>query len=373
MPQSARLIIADSESCSDLYWATKFFVPDPIFFLEHRGRKTLVASDLEYARAKKEAQVEEVLPLTRYRREAERKTGEVRDIDIFHEVLRGKKIRSLEVPSYFPYRIAAGLLKKGYRLTPIPDPFYPERMVKTPEEKKQIAKSSRVTEEAIRMAIAAIKKSRVKSGRLYLGGTLLTSELLRKMMEMKMLEEGCLGRHTIVSGGRQAADPHSLGSGPLLANWPIVLDVFPKSVATGYYADITRTVIKGKPSWRLKAMYEAVREAQAKGTSLVREGVNGATIHRAVTAVLEKRGFRTGLKNGRPQGFIHGTGHGLGLDIHEPPRVNQYPAILGKGYVVTIEPGLYYEDLGGIRIEDDVYVTKTGCEVLTRLPKQFEI
>jgi Xaa-Pro aminopeptidase len=77
--------------------------------------------------------------------------------------------------------------------------------------------------------------------------------------------------------------------------------------------------------------------------------------------------------DGKPQGFIHSTGHGLGLDVHEAPRVSKLSQQLKAGHVVTVEPGLYYEKLGGIRIEDVVYVTKTGCEVLTRIPKIFEL
>ena len=372
MPAAARLIIADSEFSPDLFWATRFTVPDPICFFEHRGRKYLVASDLEFARAKKEADVDLVLSTTGYLEKAKRRgVRNPRDIDIFHELFRERKIRHLEVPTYFPYRLAEGFRKLGYRLTILPDPFYPARMVKTAWEKREITKASRATEEAIRFAIATLHRAKARSGKLYVGGTLLTSELLRRMMEIKMLELGALGRHTIVAGGRQAADPHCIGQGPLCPNQTIVLDVFPKSVATGYFADITRTVVKGKASDRLKAMYAAVRAAQAKGISMVRHGMRGENIHAEVSRLLESRGFRTGTRNGKPEGFIHGTGHGLGLEIHEPPRVSRIPAVLKKGYVVTIEPGLYYQDLGGIRIEDDIYVTQTGGEVIARLPRHL--
>lgn len=106
---------------------------------------------------------------------------------------------------------------------------------------------------------------------------------------------------------------------------------------------------------------------------MIRHRIDGSKVHQAVQQTMESKGFRTGYRNGRPEGFIHSTGHGLGLDIHEPPRISRLPEILKKGTVVTVEPGLYYEKIGGIRIEDVVYVTEKGCEVLTKLPRQFEV
>ncbi|MBI4374120.1 MAG: aminopeptidase P family protein [Deltaproteobacteria bacterium] len=374
MPAKAKLIIASSENCADLFWATRFSVPDPIVFIQIGGKKMLIASDLEFGRAQKEAAVDQVLSYSQLQKKLyQLGKKKVLELDILEHLLKGKGVREIEVPSYFPIRYAKALEGRRFRLHPMPDPFFPERQFKTKEEKNQIVKSLRSTERAIRFAIETIKKTKVRSQKLYLGGTLLTSDLLRKMMELKMMEDGCLGRHTIVASGRQAADPHCIGNGPLYPNQTIVLDVFPKSIKSGYYGDITRTVFKGRAPDRLKEMYNAVKEAQRKGISMVRHGVDGSKVHRAVQAVLESHGFKTGYDNGRPEGFIHGTGHGLGLDIHEPPRVNRFPEKLKTGYVVTVEPGLYYEKLGGIRIEDVVYVTRNGCEVLTKLPRQFEV
>lgn len=354
---TARLIIASSENCADLYWATRFFVPDPIVYFEHRGKKFLVASDLEYSRAKKEAAVDRVISSS----------------EPLPSLLRRRRIRVLQVPSYFPIHQAELLRKRGFRIEPVPDPFYSEREIKSAEEKKSIIKSLRATEAGIQAAIEVLKRARVKKGKIFRNGAVLKSEDLRRVIEMKMMEEGAIGQHTIVACGRQAADPHCTGFGPLYANQPIVLDVFPKSISTGYYGDITRTVLKGCASDLLRKMYLAVRKAQENGIRMVRAGVDGAKVHQTVSRTLEERGFKTERLNGKPQGFIHSTGHGLGLDIHESPRVSRLSQKLKKGNVITIEPGLYYEKIGGIRIEDVVYVTKTGCEVLTRIPKVFEI
>jgi Xaa-Pro aminopeptidase len=139
---------------------------------------------------------------------------------------------------------------------------------------------------------------------------------------------------------------------------------------------MSRTVVKGKASPKLRAMYRAVLNAQERGIELIRDGTDGKTIHAEVNAVMEKDGFTTGMVGGRMQGFFHGTGHGVGLDIHEPPRINKTGAVLRTGHVVTVEPGLYYPDAGAIRIEDLVVVTGTGCRNLTSFPKgigEFEI
>jgi Xaa-Pro aminopeptidase len=371
---TARLIIASSEICADLYWATRFYVPDPILYFEHRGRKILVASDLEYGRAKKEAEVDQVLSYSDCEKRLKKTgKGKIGEGDVLDFVLRERGIRTLQVPSYFPIRQAEILRKKGYKIEPVPDPFYPEREIKSVEEKKYIIQSLRATEAGIRAAIEVLKKSKIKNGKIYKNGSLLTSEELRKVIEMKMMELGAIGQHTIVACGRQAADPHCRGFGPLYANRPIVLDVFPKSAKTGYHGDITRTVLKGRASEALKKMYAAVKKAQENGIRAIRAGVDASKVHRIVSETLERQGFQTGYVRGKPQGFIHSTGHGLGLDIHEAPRVSRLPNKLRKGNVVTVEPGLYYDDLGGIRIEDVVYVTDRGCEVLTKIPKIFEI
>jgi Xaa-Pro aminopeptidase len=158
-----------------------------------------------------------------------------------------------------------------------------------------------------------------------------------------------------------------------MAHQPIVIDIFPRSSRTRYFADITRSVVRGKASTRVKAMYQAVLQAQEQALALIRDGADGAAIHHEVAKVFEHLGFATGETNGRMQGFFHGTGHGLGLEIHEPPRIGQRGAVLRSGNVVTVEPGLYYPGEGGVRIEDLVVVTDTGCRILTKFPKLLEL
>ncbi|HLD50407.1 MAG TPA: M24 family metallopeptidase, partial [bacterium] len=157
------------------------------------------------------------------------------------------------------------------------------------------------------------------------------------------------------------------------ANQSIIMDIFPRDSETRYFADLSRTVVRGKASPKLKKMFAAVLEGQEIAFRAIRDGADGSLIHTAIQKCFENLGFKTGVQNGRVQGFFHGTGHGLGLDIHEAPRISLGKDILKTNQIVTVEPGLYYEDAGGVRLEDDVVVTKTGCLNLAKLPKVLEI
>jgi Xaa-Pro aminopeptidase len=187
------------------------------------------------------------------------------------------------------------------------------------------------------------------------------------------MELDCVAQHTIVAGGDQACDPHHEGTGALPANRSIIFDVFPRSGRTRYFADMSRTVVRGKPSVELTRLYQAVKEAQEEAIGKIRDGADGSKIHQGICDRFESMGYRTGLVNGRMQGYFHGTGHGVGLDIHEPPRISRTGSILQEGEIVTVEPGLYYPGLGAVRIEDMVLVTRDGCRNLTNFPKTFEL
>jgi len=184
------------------------------------------------------------------------------------------------------------------------------------------------------------------------------------------LPEGC-----IVAGGADSAQPHHQGAGVLKPGEPIVIDIYPRSRATGFWGDLSRTVCLGTPPPHIKAMYQAVLGAQELALSLVRPGAMGGDIHQAVDNYFADQGFETEITGPmQGHGFIHGTGHGVGQDIHEAPRIGKdSPDVLAVGDVITIEPGLYYPALGGVRIEDVVVVTPDGCRNLTRAPKNFEL
>jgi len=374
----AIVMIAASEIDSNLYYATGFLAPDPFIFIQCGEEKILVMSDLEVDRARSQGRVDTVLSYSAYEaRLRESGTKPPGLLDVLDMVLLERKASRLLVPGNFGIEYADSLRARGYTLTVKREPFFEERVVKSEEEIEHITATQRATEEAVDAAVGAIRSAKVGSDDfLYLDGELLTSEALKKIINVKLMESDCIAQHTIVAAGVHGVDPHHQGAGPIRANVSIVMDVFPRSGRTRYFADMTRTVVKGKASPKLKAMYRSVLNAQERGIELIRDGADGKAIHSEVNHVLEKDGFTTGMVGGRMQGFFHGTGHGLGLDIHEPPRISKMGAVLKSGYVVTVEPGLYYLDAGAVRIEDLVVVTSTGCRNLTKFPKglpEFEI
>ncbi len=368
------LMIAASEADANLFYATGFMAPDPFIFIQQGKRKTLLMSDLEVDRARSQARVHEVLSTSKlaaaFRKKHDRRPGY---LDLLEEFATKKGLRDFLVPGNFPIEYADPLRKRGFRLIFKADPFFEQRMIKTSEEISAVKRALRHTEAAVKAAIDTIRKSVIKKGKLYFDGSVLTSEKIKKIINVSLMEQDCIASHSIVSCGIDCVDPHNQGSGPLYANQSIIMDIFPRDSHSRYFADLTRTVVRGKASPKLKKMFAAVLEGQEIAFRSIRHGADGSLIHAAIQKRFEALGFTTGVQNGRMQGFFHGTGHGLGLEIHEPPRISLGKDILKAGQIVTVEPGLYYEDAGGVRIEDDVVVTKTGCVNLAKLPKVLEI
>ncbi|MFQ5950414.1 MAG: M24 family metallopeptidase, partial [Nitrospiria bacterium] len=293
--------------------------------------------------------------------------------EVVHLLMQELRVKEWTVPANFPLEYGDALRALGCCLTIKKDPFFEGRAIKTDEEIAAIQQTQAAIEEAVDEAVDLLRQSDNKEGFLYLNGTRLTSEAVRQRLHLSLMGKGCIAQHTIVACGTDACDPHNEGSGPLRANEPIILDVFPRSIGSRYYADMTRTVVKGTASDGLKRLYDTVLEGQMLGIDHVKDGVPGQEIHEKITHLFEERGYHTGKVGGRMQGFFHGTGHGIGLDIHEPPRISKSDWVLQEGEVVTVEPGLYYHEIGAVRIEDMVLVEKEGCRNLTTYPKFLEI
>ncbi|HEV8342526.1 MAG TPA: Xaa-Pro peptidase family protein [Candidatus Binatia bacterium] len=371
----ALLIVAPSEGDANMLYATAFFAPDPFIFFQHRHRKYVVMSDLEIDRAKKQAEVDQVLSLSLYqKRVREKNRNSPTTADILEMIFKERGIRSLTVPANFPALLADQLRAKGFKLRVKKDPFFPEREKKRDDEVRKIRDSLRVAELGLDAGIQALKRAKIGRDRyLYLNGSRLTSEKLKMIVNTTIMAQGWVPSHTIISSGDQCCDPHHEGSGPIKANTSIIFDIFPRSQKTGYFGDLSRTVVRGRAPERLKETYITVQAGQEVAFRMIRDGANGKEIHQKILALFEQRGFPTGKINGRMQGFFHGTGHGLGLDIHEPPRIAVSESTLRTGHVVTVEPGLYYLGLGGVRLEDVVLVTPMGNRNLTRYPQFLEI
>lgn len=368
-PPSTLLIIAASETDANLYYACRFLAPDPFVFVQAGGRRLLLMSDLEIDRARSQARVDEVLSYSVYEGKAKQRWPRPALTDVVALLLEDLGVDGVAVPASFPLEHADRLREHGVGVTAKPDPFFPERLLKSEDEIAAIGESQRHTESALQTALDVLRESEIRGDLVYWRGRPLTSEDLKKTVNVSLMEHDCIAQHTIIACGADGADPHNEGSGPIRAHQSIVFDIFPRSSRTRYFADMTRTVVKGRASDHLRRMYDAVLAAQLRGIELVRAGASGMAIHAEVTQAMERRGFETGVVDGRHQGFFHGTGHGVGLDIHEPPRISKADGRLEAGQVVTVEPGLYYPAWGAVRIEDMVVVEPDGARNLTRFPK----
>jgi Xaa-Pro aminopeptidase len=372
--QTDLMMYAASEYDSNLYYAVKFVVPDPFPFFQIKGKKIILMSDLELGRSQKQAKVDEIISYSDVQVKTQKSGIEkpgVADVTAFF--LKSRGVKKIQVPYNFNLGLADALRQRGVEIESKADPFFEARVYKSAEEVKMITDSLRHTEAAIHKAENLLKKSKIVGKKIYYQGQVVTSELLKKVINVSMMENNCIGSHTIVASGDLGTDPHNEGTGTVLAHQSLIVDVFPRSGDTFYYADITRTFVKGKASPALKAQYEAVKRAQEMGIDMVAPGVNGRMVHQAIQQDMESHGYKTERRNGVAVGFFHGTGHGLGLDVHEAPRVNSSDHILKKGEVVTVEPGLYYPGVGAVRIEDLLVVTEKGHRNLTVYPKKLEI
>jgi Xaa-Pro aminopeptidase len=369
----ARLIVAASETDADMLYATRFWAPDPFIFLQRNGRRTLVLTDLEIGRARREAKADEFVSFTKLEREIQGKSKKAPPYEkVLAYFLRQRGVRSTIVPASFPLGYAQELDRNRIRVRATNGLFWPERETKSDEEIKKLEHASRITEAGLKRAMEVLKASKPGPGKkLRWSGKTLTSEILRAEIDTTILRLGGNPGGTIVAGGDQACDPHERGFGPLYANSLIILDIFPRDATTGYFGDMTRTVVRGRASEAQRKLWNTVKDGQAMALKRVKAGVDGMKIHKAIQKLFADRGYPTEVRKGKNVGFFHGTGHGLGLEVHDYPRLQK--VVLKERQLLTVEPGLYYPGLGGVRIEDVVVVTKNGCRIISRFPKQLEI
>lgn len=373
LKEQTRLIVAESERDADMLYATRMFVGDPFIFLEQNGKRTIVLSDLEIDRGRRQAQVDEIVSFGPLERQVQ---GSGKKAPPFAKVvshfLQTRRVRSALVPASFPLGLAEELSATKIRLHTAQDLFWPEREAKTSEELKLMRRALSITESGMARAMEVLAASTAGRGKkLQWSSRVLTSEILRAEIDSAILRAGGLPANTIVAGGDQACDPHERGSGPLLADSLIILDIFPRDAKSGYFGDMTRTVVRGHASDEQRRLWETVREGQELGLKKMKPGVDGLKLHNEIKQLFTDRGFPTEVRDGRQVGFFHGTGHGLGLEIHELPRFQK--TVFKAGQVLTVEPGLYYPGLGGVRLEDVAAVTETGIRVLSRFEKRLEI
>jgi Xaa-Pro aminopeptidase len=370
----ATLLVGESQSNQNLFYKTHFLAGDPFVFLETHERAVLVVSAMEAGRARKESLVSDVrtfddfgyVDLVR----------ETRDRTKAFTIMLSRAVEAVgadgvRVEAMFPVLYADALRANGWELDVDAELYTLQRRRKNAREIRAIEEAQRATERAMARAEAMLAGSIVKDDTLELEGISLTSERLRAEIELSLMRDGMdVPLAPIVAGGAGSADPHWEGVGPIKPGEPVVIDVFPRGKSARYFADMTRTCVKGPPNDTLRAMYEATSLALDAALSRIGPGANAREAHEAAVEVFKEAGFDQPDSGPR---YIHPTGHGVGLDIHEAPRLGSLDVELLEGDVITVEPGLYDRVLGGIRIEDLVVVTADGCRNLTAFPRQFEV
>ncbi|XVH31038.1 M24 family metallopeptidase [Haloferacaceae archaeon DSL9] len=365
------LLDAGSTDSNQLY-LSGFDAPDAYVTLYTPQETVLLVSGLEYGRARKESRADVVERHADYDYEY---GGRDELLRMYADFLDARDVESVLVPERFPLVTADGLRDRGVDVAvDNADTLTTIRAVKTAEEIDHIAAAQRANEAAMRAAEDLIAAATVEGGALTVDGAPLTSERVKEEIEITLLRRGCSLDETIVACGADAADPHNRGGGPLRADEPIIVDIFPRDKRTKYHADMTRTFLKGEPTDEVCERFDVTDAAREAALATLEPGVTGAEVHDAVCDVYEGAGYPTFRSDPTTEvGFIHSTGHGIGLDVHELPRVGASGGELQAGHVVTIEPGLYDPAVGGVRIEDLVVVTEDGYENLTDYPVELVV
>jgi Xaa-Pro aminopeptidase len=373
---TAILIAGIPASNMTLYHRIRFSVGDPSAWIGFEdGTSLLLVRDIEMERARRHARADAVAcpadfaPAGGLSGNRELATAQaLAECLVQHEVREVIGDRSLSL--VYIEHLAARSIKVSCDY----DLGIAERRAKDQEERAALAEAQAFTESAMRVACETIASAEAAgNGVLHVGGEPLTSERVRTLIDLDLLERGCAGSPSIVAGGAQGGDCHELGSGLLRTGEPVIVDIFPRNTATLYHGDCTRTVVHGEIPPEVARMHATVVKAKAAGHSATRAGVTGQTVHEATIEVIRAAGYGVGLPGPDAPldscSMVHGTGHGIGLEVHEAPLLDFGGPELVEGDAITIEPGLYSKAIGGVRIEDMVIVTEAGCETLNALPE----
>jgi Xaa-Pro aminopeptidase len=372
----ALLFYSDTHVSTDLLYFGRFACHDPFIALEQRDRKVAILNALEFGRGLREGAWDLVLPLEPLIAAARKRYPAVRvgPAELIATHAARARLTKFRVPGDFPAGLCDRLRGLGLKVEVIEGPVFPARELKTRREALAIKAGNACAAAGFRAAEQLLRSARPRGRELWLDGRALTSERVRFAIEVACLEAGGLALDTIVAGGDQACDPHCRGSGPLRPRELIIVDIFPRMQASGYHGDMTRTYLKGSANDAQRRLVAAVADAQRAALQEISAGVAARAVHARCTQLFAARSFETWATPKGSVGFFHGTGHGLGLSVHELPRVNAATdAVLAAGHVVTVEPGLYYPGLGGCRIEDVALVTARGHQLLSAHPYDWEL
>ena len=374
----AVLIHADSRS-PDMRHEVPVMIPDAFLYAETNGRRAVVLSAFEVPRLEAAGVPVEALLPEKLGLDELLAGGTPFDaalLEIYGRACEELGISDASVPPGFPLELADHLRANGIEVTSDRELFSKRRRRKTEAEVAGLRRAQRACEAALDEARRMLRESDASSGALVLDGAALTCERIKHEIERVFGEHGAGGDELIVSHGAQTAIGHDLGSGPIAAGEAVVLDLFPYDRESGVYSDMTRTYVVGEVPDELREYHRLCKEALDRTTEATKAGVNGRELMRIACDVFAAAGHPTQLtkKPGEvlDSGFFHGLGHGVGLEVHERPRLSVVGDDLVPGDVITLEPGLYRAGYGGIRLEDILLVTEDGAEVITRYPYDLE-
>ena len=369
------LIYGDTVRSAELRHEVPLTVPDPFLYAERDGVRSVYVHSLEIARirelggvgahALEEVGYDEVIASGIHREDMYK--------PLVTNACRALGITSAVVPPTFPLELADHLRDEGLELTPQRELFASRRRVKSSVELDGIRRAQRACEAAMDSVRELLRAAEPNGAGLEVDGKPLTSERLKRRIGEVFNEHDMLADEFIVAHGPQSAVGHDMGSGQLRSGEPIVVDLWPRDRETACFADMTRTYVVGDPPVELVDYQRLVHQALENAIGAIKAGVPGRDLFVGTCELFQEHGYRTFLDKEAgevlEEGFIHGLGHGVGLEVHEEPGMgiaSRDPLVAGD--VVTVEPGLYRPGFGGCRLEDLILVTENGAENLTDYP-----
>lgn len=369
------LIFGNTETSPSLRHEIPLAVIDPFLYLEAEGRRAVLTSSLEDARIAQAApDVERLLvdALGLFELIGEGRSRVEVDQELCVRAVTALGIRQASVPVDFPLAIADRLRTSGVELTPDEAIFRERRRQKTADEIAGIRRAAAAACEAIAVAAGMLREAIIDADTLMLAGELLTAERVRARVREVCAHAGAPTPPDVmvIAAGPNAPIGHEPGSGPLPAHTPIEIDLWPRDERSGCWGDMTRTFVRGEISDAIAQLHALVLDAHKRACSAVRPGVTGAELHGLACEVFEAAGHRTQRTRAPDEtlreGFYFGLGHGVGLDVHEPPDLGMGDANpLIAGDVIAVEPGIVVPAVGAARVEDLLIVTQEGSECLT--------
>ncbi|MCC9602966.1 aminopeptidase P family protein [Stieleria sp. JC731] len=371
MSQNAKLFAGIAEKNPTLFRRLRVGLGDPAAWIEMPSQQFAIVRDLEMHRVRENSDAAQVFCPADFAPanglDADRETATAQALAQFC-VKEG--LQSVTVDRTFPFIFAWHLSQQGINVDYDKDLGVVDRRQKTEQEIHWLAEAQSVTESVMRQICETIASADVLGdGTLASQGESLTSEVVRSMAAREFMQRGYSMSHgAIIAMAPQVADCHHAGSGALKTNTPIIVDLFPTNNQTRYCGDCTRTVVNGQPSETVKRMHAAVVAAKAAATAALVPGSSGDAVHKATDRALMAAGYKTsrGTITDEPS-IQHGTGHGIGLEVHEPILLDHGGGELLEREVFTIEPGLYGRLEGGVRVEDMLVVRPGQPENLNRL------